>query len=174
MTFLASAEIHPNPKTASQLRATLAQVQAQDDALTASVSENAAAIGEIEVTNGPVSATFASAASEGQALYIPSHGNADLADATAPAKAVVVGLVSTGAASGQTGKYLTAGRIARADWSAVAGTVNLSPGVVYYLSGTTPGRIAATAPDATGTVVVVGRALDNLTLAIEIEPGVLL
>ncbi len=160
--------VHADPKTPSQLRAALAAAQSGTDGLQA-------AIDALGATVGPMPAAFVSTAAAGQTVYVPASGQVDLADAVDPAKSVVAGLVSTGASSGNSGEYRTGGQLTLSDWTAAAGSATLSAGSVYYSSGTMPGRITTTAPTAEGhTVVVVGRALTTLTLAIAIEPGVLL
>ena len=62
----------------------------------------------------------------------------------------------------------------RTDWTPVAGTAALTPGLPYFLSVATAGRITTTAPSAPGEyVVLVGRALSATELDVDIEPSVL-
>lgn len=120
----------------------------------------------------PITANFQSLTLTGMALYVPSDGSVDLARAdTFPN---VVGLASSDAAPG-IGEYITEGQITRSNWSAVAGTATLSPGAYYYLSPSVAGQITSVAPTTPGqSVVVVGRALTQTTLDVEITPPILL
>lgn len=120
----------------------------------------------------PVTATFQSLTLVGMALYVPSDGSVDLASASSNPN--VVGLAKVDAAPG-IGEYITEGQITRSNWSAVAGTATLSPGAYYYLSPSVAGQITSVAPTTPGqSVVVVGRALTQTTLDVEITPPILL
>jgi hypothetical protein len=112
----------------------------------------------------------------GNPLYIVSGtGHVLPAQASSSTAAQVAGLSITDTSSGATCRFLSEGSIERSDWSTVAGTVNLSAGVFYYLDSSTAGRITSTAPTTPGQYVVrIGRAIDTTTLDIEIELPILL
>ena len=111
----------------------------------------------------------------GYPIYIKASGHLDPARANAQATTGAVGVSISDAAAAATCKYLTEGKVTRSDWTEVAGVTSLTPGVLYYLSPTTAGRITSTAPTTTGQfVVVIGRATSATELDIEIATPVLL
>lgn len=85
-----------------------------------------------------------------------------------------VGLMAADTAVGATQNVMTDEVFTLADWSEVAGTVQLQGGKYYYLD-TTSGHMALVSPQTTGQVSqIVGRAVSPLALAIEIEEAILL
>ena len=121
----------------------------------------------------PITATFQSLTLTGMALYVPTDGSVDLARADIYPE--VVGVAKSDVAASSSGEYATEGQITRSDWSAVAGRATLTPGAYYYLSPDVAGQITSVAPTTMGHyVVVVGRALTQLTLDIEISQPILL
>lgn len=106
----------------------------------------------------------------GQAVYIKSNGDIDLAMADASATAKVVGVVADATiATGTSGNIRTSGALASADWTTVTGSATLTPGERYYLDNTSAGMLTATPPDATGEfVVAVGMALSTTELLVEV------
>lgn len=110
----------------------------------------------------------------GYPLYL-SGNIVNPAQANAAGTTQVVGISIADVSVGVGCKYITEGSIERSDWMEVAGTATLSPGVTYYLSPDTAGRITATAPTTAGQYVVrVGRAVNTTTLDVEIELPILL
>jgi hypothetical protein len=121
-----------------------------------------------------VAAIFDSAAIAGYAVYVPSSGHVDLADAGDFATAGVAGICAGDVEAGNAGIIQSGGTITRDDWTAVVGSSTLAPGNVYYLA-LTPGQITNVAPTGGGEcVTVVGRALSATELSVEIAPPILL
>jgi hypothetical protein len=165
MPTFGDGRIYPDPKTPSQLRAALGAAQTQADAAADGISD-------LDSQVGPVTATFTSTGALGQPVYVTAADTVDLADADAAATSQVVGLVSTAASAGNSGEYISGGRITQADWTTATGGALLTPGSVYCLSATT-GRLTTTPPSSIGQFVVrCGRALNTTTLLVAIEPGV--
>lgn len=103
----------------------------------------------------------------GSWVYVNSSGNAILATSagTLPQAEVVGCLMEEGIAS-QLTEMLTQGRLTLDDWTALAGTEFLTPGVIYYL--TTGGLMSAVAPSS-GYVVVLGRAITNIEFDVSVQ-----
>lgn len=119
-------------------------------------------------------ATFDDSTAVGSVLYIKSDGHTGLADASAEATSMVAGIAIEAVTGGQTGHYITDGFIERDDWTPITGSANLTPGTVYYLS-LTAGGLTDTPPEEVGeSIVIVGRALTENGLDIEIQPAMLL
>lgn len=117
---------------------------------------------------------FDSTTAAGQAVYITTGGNTELADASALATSFVMGLAGETVTAGSNGYFITDGQISLDDWTDVTGSTTLVPGATYYLD-TTAGMLTTTAPTTPGeTVVAVGKALTALTLDIEIAQPILL
>jgi hypothetical protein len=111
----------------------------------------------------------------GNPLYLTGGGLVNPAQANASGTTQVVGLSLADVAAGIGCSYITEGQVERSDWTQVAGTANLSPGATYFLDPSTAGRITTTAPTTAGQYVVrIGRAVDTVTLDIEIELPILL
>lgn len=111
----------------------------------------------------------------GQPLYLKSNGHVDLAKAEALATARVCGLAISISTATTSADYSADGVVSLADWSAIAGSVALTPGALYYLSPMTAGMITAIAPTEAGHfVAAIGRALTTQKLEIEIQPTILL
>ncbi len=110
----------------------------------------------------------------GSMLYIKSDGHAGLADASAEATSGVAGVAIEVVTGGQTGHYITDGPVTRADWTPVLGTEFLTPGSYYYLSLTAGGITGTPVEEIGESIVIVGRALTENVLDLEINPGMLL
>jgi hypothetical protein len=105
----------------------------------------------------------------GQPVYVSGNSTINLANAGNSSTSQVLGLVSVGASATNTATVLSEGSVNLADWTAIAGTTNLTPGNLYYLS-TTVGHITTTAPSApTDTVVKIGIAVSTSKIDIEIN-----
>ena len=127
------------------------------------------------ITTVSDTAIFDSTTIKGMAVYVVSDGHVDLAQADALATAGVIGLAHLDVAASTVGTYITEGLVIKSDWTAVAGTANLTPGALYYLSTTIPGALTSTAPTLTGDILVsVGRAADNKTLDVSIRNPIVL
>ena len=104
----------------------------------------------------------------GQPVYIDLSSRLQKAESGLVAGYQVAGLMASDATALTSGDYVTDGRLEMLDWTAIAGTMDLTPGAIYYL-GSTPGTITSTAPTADGYYVVpVGRAQSTTKLDIEI------
>lgn len=113
--------------------------------------------------------------SAGQPVYLKATGHIGLAQANAIATATVAGFLSAAVLTGHAGTYLKNGPLILTDWMAITGTANLTPGAEYYLDADNPGKLTAIAPTAAGNFVCpVGQATTSTTLAIEIQPKILL
>jgi|SRR5208337_272590 len=111
----------------------------------------------------------------GQPIYIKNTGHLGLAQANTTATSKVAGLVQTDTAPTFACPCLSIGKVARTDWTLVAGTVSLTIGAEYYLDPNTPGMITTIAPvSVTQIVVSIGNAVASDTLNIEIEQPILL
>lgn len=110
----------------------------------------------------------------GQPVYIVANTLAK-GQATTFASSQIVGLVTEDTLDGVAAPYRKDGRLTLEDWTAAAGAETLTVGSVYYLSAATAGRMTTVAPTTTGQRVVrIGRAIADDTMAIEIEPSILL
>ncbi len=111
----------------------------------------------------------------GYPLYLTGAAHVNPAQADAAGTTQVAGISIADVSAGASCKYLTEGRVERSDWTEVAGTTLLSPGVTYFLDPASAGHITTTAPTTIGQYVVrVGRAIDTTTLDIEIGLPILL
>ena len=125
-------------------------------------------------SRGLIAAEAAVNVSAGQAVYITAASLAALASATTLVASHVAGLVAADTVSGVAAE-IKRDTLTLADWTAVTGTTNLTPGAVYYLSTTTPGALTTTAPDSTDNVLVrVGVASAADTLSIQIGTPIIL
>jgi hypothetical protein len=105
----------------------------------------------------------------GQPVRVTGDDTVNTANAATPTGAEAIGVVLTGATTGNTGVYLTNGNVTNLDWTAVAGSANLTPGSIYYLSDSTAGMITDTAPVTSGSSIVrIGTALSTTKLGLEI------
>jgi len=151
---LAQESVTTSPKTAAHMRVVIDRLRRQ--------------AGTTSGTILPSGGTAAVAITLGDVLYAPSAGNLNKAIATALATARVVGVAVESISSGATGTMQTCGVVEIATWSLTANTV-------YYLSKDTAGAITATAPTATGEVVIpVGFALSATELRLLSVPPILL
>jgi hypothetical protein len=70
---------------------------------------------------------------------------------------------------------VTRDRVIKADWTAIIGSVSLTPGLSYFLSPTVPGGLQTTPPETAGHVVcLVGEAISPTTLAVQFGIPILL
>lgn len=110
----------------------------------------------------------ASAITKGQAVYVSSGTDVDLAQADAASTSIVLGLVKdlSVASAGEVQIQLD-GVIEQSDWTTVTGSASLSINSKYYLSESTAGSLTTTAPSSVGQYVVeVGVALSATELLI--------
>ena len=105
----------------------------------------------------------------GAPAYIVSNNTANLASATGLVKSRTVGLITQAASVDDDTFVQTDGSVVLADWTAVIGTTNLTPGSVYFLS-TTDGQMSPTPPTGDGDVVVtLGVAVTTTKFDIEVN-----
>lgn len=113
--------------------------------------------------------------SAGQPVYLKSNGHIELARANAIGTSIVAGLLLSDVLSTFAGSYIKDGSLYLADWTAVIGAASLTLGAAYYLDSDLAGRLTSVAPISVGEFVCpVGQAVNTKTLAIEIEPKILL
>lgn len=133
--------------------------------------------GTVTIASGIVS-SLAEADSQikiGNLIYLKSDGHMDLAKADNSSTAQAVGVAIEDANAAEACSYITEGQVERGDWTTIADVVSLTPGVSYFSSAATAGKITATAPTIVGQYVVrVGRAISATKLDIEIESPILL
>ena len=127
--------------------------------------------GDPDLSKHPV--VFDSDTLSGQVVYVSGDGRVDLAKADAKTTMNAVGLSVNAVTATATDYILTEGSVEQSDWTNVAGTTNLVPGALYYLSEVDAGNIKDT-PPASGFVVRVGRAITKTKLDIEIAQEVTL
>lgn len=106
----------------------------------------------------------------GNPIYLKANGHVNPAQANSANTTQVAGFSITNTEATFACKYITEGRVVRTDWTNIIGTTLLTPGATYFLDAATVGQITTTAP-TTGSqyVVRVGRAINTITLDIEIE-----
>jgi len=105
----------------------------------------------------------------GQPVYVSAADTVNLADADTLNTSHVLGLAVTDATANSNVIVMADGSVERSDWTAIAGTANLVPGAVYYLS-TTAGYLTVTPPTGDGDHVVrCGVAVNLTTIDIEIN-----
>lgn len=105
----------------------------------------------------------------GQPVYLSGNNTINLADASLTTTANVFGLVSAGASANGTATVLSEGSVNQANWTTVAGSTNLTPGSVYYLSGTT-GKMVTTKPTGgADTIIQLGTAVSTTKFNIEVQ-----
>jgi hypothetical protein len=106
-------------------------------------------------------------------VYVKSNGNVDKAQANAIATVEVLGLATETILTTTPGTIKMDGILTATtgEWDAVAGTSGgLTPGKVYYLDPTTPGKMTGTAPiAATQFVTRLGIALSATQFDIDTE-----
>jgi hypothetical protein len=115
-------------------------------------------------------------AKAGMAVYMPSPGNLDLAQATDASVAgtihpyLVAGLAAADTTVGQSVNVLTDGQLSLSDWTLITGEATLRINQRYYLSDLMPGTMTFICPTRLGsTVVCLGQAVSQLTFEIEIN-----
>ena len=110
-----------------------------------------------------VTASYGEGIVRGHVVYAVDGGVAK-ARANTFATSVPIGL-----ADGE-GGVITAGPITLDDWTAVAGTLSLEPGKVYFLSVDNAGMITLSTSEVSGTyVVIMGVAVNENTFKIDIH-----
>lgn len=107
---------------------------------------------------------------EGEALYVRASdgqvGRACANSSNTVDEATVAGFAKASRSTGQIVNVLTTG---------IVGGSGLDAGEIYFLSAATPGAITMTAPSSSNSWVVrVGEAATTASLAIQIEPPILL
>jgi hypothetical protein len=116
----------------------------------------------------PLEAEAGVTVSEGEVIYIDVTGRLQKARNDTVAGSQATGMMIEDATMGVSGSYMTDGTHELADWTGIAGTADLTPGALYWLSDV-PGQITTTAPTADGYYVVpIGRAVSTRKLDIEI------
>jgi hypothetical protein len=96
-------------------------------------------------------------------------GTVGLAAATSRGVARVVGLCLEAKAIGFAVRVVLRGVVERTDWTAVAGTATLTPGLPYWLD-TTAGKITTVAPTSSTDIVArIGRAISTTKLDVQTE-----
>lgn len=106
----------------------------------------------------------------GQPLYLKSNGHADLAIANNIGTSRVCGLASEDAIASLSVTFKSGNTLELLDWTAVIGSVELTPGALYFLDPDNAGKLTTIAPTLAGQVVaMVGHALSFTTIAIEIQ-----
>ena len=96
-------------------------------------------------------------------------GTVGLAAATSRGLARVVGLALEAKAIGFAVRVVLRGIVERTDWTAVAGTATLTPGLPYWLD-TAAGKITTVAPTSSTDIVArIGRAISTTKLDVQTE-----
>jgi hypothetical protein len=109
----------------------------------------------------------------GQPVRVDGFGGGALADASALATSLVVGLAASATAPGHACP-VNAASLTLADWTAATGLASLVPGWAYYLD-VAPGRLTPIPPATPGCAVArVGVAVSVDTLEISIDTPILL
>lgn len=86
-----------------------------------------------------------------------------------------VGFMQDSTFTEEEGDVQTLGLFTLADWSQIAGAVELTPKAYYFLSPTAAGKITKVRPTGAGQVVqIVGQAVTPFTFSIKIELPILL
>ncbi|MBK8393658.1 MAG: hypothetical protein IPL26_00185 [Leptospiraceae bacterium] len=109
-------------------------------------------------------------------VYISSSGKVKLSRANSTTTHKVIGLAPSSIASLVSGYIQTDGQItgSTSEWDAVTGqTGGLTTGATYFLDEANTGKIKTTAP-LTGSIVVIGIALSETSLDLNIERPILL
>ena len=83
----------------------------------------------------------------------------------------VLGLAITAVAVGDNAAYICYGTLELSDWTAIIGTVNLTPGAFYYLGVT---NFLTSTPPTTGQLVEIGRAESDTVFDINIKTPIFL
>jgi hypothetical protein len=99
---------------------------------------------------------------QGELVRINNSGELVYADSNVGR---VTGIAVTSGSIGQSVSYIRRGRIAKSDWTSVAGVVELDPGKIYYLS---TNGLMSSVPPSSGFVIQVGEAQTVNTLDFEI------
>jgi len=110
----------------------------------------------------------------GQVIYVKGTSNIGLAQADTRPDTEAAGLVLADTLSGFTATYVTQGAFTQSDWTNVIGAATLTPGVRYFLSAATAGRLVSAQVGSGDHHVFVGRALNTTTLDIDIDPPILI
>lgn len=110
----------------------------------------------------------------GNPIYLKANGHTEPAKADNINTVQVVGVSISDTAATYSCKYITEGQVERVDWTEIAGTASLSPGISYFLD-IISGKITTIAPTTTRQYVVrIGRAVSTIRLDVEIELPILL
>lgn len=135
-------------------------------------STRAATVDQISdfLGGGSFTAESDAAISAGQIVYIKGTSHVGLAScAVTVAEASAVGIALASVGIGDAATIRSEGKVTMPDWSAVAGSANLSVGSVYFLSPTA-GMITTAAPTSVGQFVMcIGRAVSTSTLDLQIS-----
>ena len=148
-----------SPKSLSQMQVVIYRLEQRIDQLS-----TAALGGAGSTQEGTATANLA----VGEVVYADGAGSLDKAKADAQATSSVVGIVTTAALATATATIQTSGVVTNSGWA-------LTTDNIYYLSKDTSGVLTATAPTATGELVVaVGIAVSATELKLLSIPPILL
>ena len=162
MAILGTGRIFSDPRTDEHLRFTLSQIQQNNDAVVSDLTGVELRLDLIEDVLGKETVIFDSTMVAGQPVYTSSNDNVDLADASALATSMLVGLAFSDATATNSGEVLTNGVLQLSDWTNIIGSTNLTSGSTYYLS-TTAGELTTTPPSVAGEIVApMGIALSSI------------
>lgn len=143
------------------LNGATSNIQSQIDALSASSSRIASTL------DNESGSTIAA----GMAVYVSGDGEVTAAQANSTTTSNVLGIASAAISDSASGLIVTSGPVTLADWTAIIGTTNLTPGSEYFLSAGTAGLLTATAPTSAGNCqAIVGVATHIDTLHVRPQP----
>ena len=110
----------------------------------------------------------------GQPVYVKADTHVGLAVNGGAATHQVAGLAVEAALATAAVEYRPDGKLQIADWTAITGAANLTPGAYYFL-GAVAGTMTTVAPTVAGAYMVrIGRAITTKVLDIEVGPLILL
>jgi len=108
----------------------------------------------------------------GQVVYAKPTANVGLARADVIATADAAGLATVDALATFSLTYRTQGVVSLSDWTAVTGTVSLSPGQRYFLSAAAGGKLVTSMVAGPNLHVYIGKALSSTELDVDIDPPI--
>lgn len=108
----------------------------------------------------------------GQPVYAKQNGHLALASSLDNPRSKSIGVALENGSIGYAIAISSFGTITLQDWTNVVGNANLVPGLDYFLDSTA-GKMTNVAPN-NGYLVVIGRAVSELILSIQIQRSILL
>ena len=108
----------------------------------------------------------------GMPIYLKSNGHLARASVSTSVLSQVVGCAIASSLPGFAASYAISGAVTCDDWSAVSPTKLLKVGQIYYLD-VNLGRITNIPPES-GYLVVLGRAINQNAIALNIQQSILL